>query len=132
MGAFRYGKLHDFNRTHYDYMSGILRYLKKYEDTGNSEMLIDVANYALIESVRGTGEDNYDFPVVHLLVGVEADIEDYLEAIRYTVRVYQGTKAKIHLACIASFAMFAAMNKVHPKHHFEGTDNVELHCHIKV
>lgn len=130
MGAMRYGKLHDFQRTHYDYMSGVLRYLNKYLDTGNYELLIDVANYALIEAVRGDGKVYGHVPVY--FPTLEKELIDYADSIHNSVSMYKDTKDKVHLACIASYALLAAFKRVHPKHHFEGTDNVELHCNIRV
>lgn len=132
MGAMRYGKLRDFERAHYDYMSGVIRYLGKYETTGNCELLVDVANYALIEYVRGSGVRVYDCPIVHLLRGSNSGLDDYIEAIGTAVALYLSKKEVIHLATIAALAMFAAMKKVHHEHHFEGSDNVELHCKLKL
>lgn len=49
MGAFRYGKLHEpSNKTHKRIESAIRR-LNKYLETGNDELLVDVANLCLCE-----------------------------------------------------------------------------------
>lgn len=48
MGAFRYGRFGP-NKADYDLLGGIQKKLASYADTGNTEALVDVANYALLE-----------------------------------------------------------------------------------
>ena len=55
VGSFRYGNLHrkrpqGITKFHIDY---IQRKLKQYKKTGNTEMLVDIANLALVEFVVG-------------------------------------------------------------------------------
>jgi len=52
MGAFRYGLLRE-NKGKYDTIGSALHRLKKYQETGNVEFLIDVANICLIEFTSG-------------------------------------------------------------------------------
>lgn len=54
MGAIRYGLLGDPNKPQYDRVEYMRRKLKEYEESGNMECLVDVANLALCEFVEGT------------------------------------------------------------------------------
>jgi hypothetical protein len=54
MGAFRYGLLGDPNKPQYDRVKEIHRRIDKYVETGNLELLVDVANMALMEFEEGT------------------------------------------------------------------------------
>lgn len=49
MGAIRYGRLKAKNKVKYDRISSIIKRLKDYENTGNKEKLVDVANLCLLE-----------------------------------------------------------------------------------
>lgn len=49
MGAFRYGLMKDKLKQAWKLIPSIRRRLDKYEETGNLEMLVDVANLCLIE-----------------------------------------------------------------------------------
>lgn len=49
MGALRYGKLRELGKPQYDRVVSMVKRLKKYEETGNQEHLVDVANIALLE-----------------------------------------------------------------------------------
>lgn len=56
-GAYRYGLI--FNKPNkYNYADDIIKRLKLYKDTGNKELLIDIANLAMLEfgepSINGT------------------------------------------------------------------------------
>jgi hypothetical protein len=53
MGAFRYGRLKAPGKPQFDRLSSILERLKLYEETGNLEILVDVANLCLLEFVEG-------------------------------------------------------------------------------
>lgn len=48
MGAFRYGRFSPI-KADYDLLGGIAKKLRDYGETGNTEALVDVANYALLE-----------------------------------------------------------------------------------
>lgn len=52
-GVPRYGKLRDKNKPSYNRINSIVSRLKKYEDTGNLEYLVDIANLCLLEFVEG-------------------------------------------------------------------------------
>ena len=55
LGALRYGAFRQytfFRKPQYDLLKTIRRKLKFYEETGNTELLVDIANYALIEFVE--------------------------------------------------------------------------------
>lgn len=52
MGAFRYGLFSSPDKWKYDRVAGAKKKLALYESTGNTEHLVDVANYALLEFVR--------------------------------------------------------------------------------
>jgi len=49
MGALRYGKIHAPGKPRYDRIPSMLRRLQKYHETGNKELLVDVANLCLLE-----------------------------------------------------------------------------------
>lgn len=49
MGAFRYGLFKDELKQKWAILPSIRRRLEKYEQTGNLEMLVDVANLCMIE-----------------------------------------------------------------------------------
>lgn len=49
LGALRYGRVLTPGRSKYDRVSGMFRYIKEYENTGNLECLVDVANYCMLE-----------------------------------------------------------------------------------
>jgi len=49
MGAIRYGRLEDPNKPKYDYVDASLKRLAEYSRTGNRQLLVDVANFCLIE-----------------------------------------------------------------------------------
>lgn len=49
MGALRYGRLHAKGKPQYDRVASMIKRLNKYQETGNKEYLIDVANLCLLE-----------------------------------------------------------------------------------
>lgn len=53
MGAFRYGPLKAQEKGVYDCIGSIVRRAAKYRATGNDELLVDIANLALVEYVKG-------------------------------------------------------------------------------
>lgn len=53
MGAIRYGKLGASNKPQYDRISSMILRLKNYQETRNTEFLVDVANLCLCEFVEG-------------------------------------------------------------------------------
>ena len=52
-GAFRYGLLHSLDKPQYDRVSSMERRLKLYKETGNTELLVDITNLALMEFEEG-------------------------------------------------------------------------------
>lgn len=54
MGALRYGKVHAPGKPKWNRSAGIRKRLAQYEETGNLECLVDVANLALLEFEEGT------------------------------------------------------------------------------
>lgn len=52
MGALRYGKLGAPNKTKYDRTKSMARRLSLYQQTGNMELLVDIANLCLCEFVE--------------------------------------------------------------------------------
>lgn len=54
MGAFRYGRDADPRKCHYNLLAGMRKKFKAYEQTGNREHLIDLANYCHMEFRRPT------------------------------------------------------------------------------
>lgn len=49
LGAIRYGKLHAKNKPSYNRIESCFKRLEKYNQTGNKEFLVDVANLCLLE-----------------------------------------------------------------------------------
>jgi hypothetical protein len=54
MGAMRYGRLHAVSKPAYDRLQGLRKRLEQYQQSGNLECLVDVANMALLEFEEGT------------------------------------------------------------------------------
>lgn len=55
MGAFRYGKLHAKGKPQYDRIESCIKRLRRYQETGNKEYLVDTANLCLMEFEEGNG-----------------------------------------------------------------------------
>lgn len=53
MGGIRYGLLNSPGKSKYDRMNSIIERAKLYKETGNIEILADIANLALCEFVEG-------------------------------------------------------------------------------
>ena len=53
MGALRYGKLGAPGKPQYDRFKSMFKRLLAYHDTGNLELLVDIANLCLVEFVDG-------------------------------------------------------------------------------
>lgn len=53
MGAIRYGKINAKNKPKYDRIDSIVKRAIKYNETKNSEFLVDIANLCLLEFVEG-------------------------------------------------------------------------------
>lgn len=53
MGAIRYGRLGAPGKAQYDRIGSIIERARRYRDTGNDELLVDIANLAQIEYVEG-------------------------------------------------------------------------------
>lgn len=53
MGAFRYGKLSIPGKPVYDRIGASIKRLEEYKMTGNDELLVDVANFMMLEFVEG-------------------------------------------------------------------------------
>lgn len=52
MGTFRYGKIGQAGKPVYNRAADVVRRMKQYEDSGNKELLVDVANLCLLEFVE--------------------------------------------------------------------------------
>lgn len=52
MGAFRYGKIGQPGKPTYNRVADAIRRLHRYEESGNKEFLVDVANLCLLEFVE--------------------------------------------------------------------------------
>jgi hypothetical protein len=53
LGALRYGRLNARGKKPYDRIAGALKRLAQYQETGNTECLVDVANMMLLEFEEG-------------------------------------------------------------------------------
>lgn len=52
IGALRYGRIGAANKPQYDRVNSMIKRLMKYQETGNKEFLVDVANICLLEFVE--------------------------------------------------------------------------------
>jgi len=52
-GGYRYGDIRDTCRPKYDNVGSLIHRAKLYLEDGNQEHLVDIANFALVEYVRG-------------------------------------------------------------------------------
>jgi hypothetical protein len=52
IGAFRYGLLTNPDKWKFDLMGGLRKHLANYESTGNTESLVDAANYLMLEFIH--------------------------------------------------------------------------------
>ena len=59
MGAYRYGKLKEKGKPDYNRIDSMIKRLKKYQASGNTEHLVDVANLCLCEFVEGKHPNNH-------------------------------------------------------------------------
>jgi len=55
VGYYRYGALNDPDKLEYNRILSIYRRLKAYEGSGNSELLVDIANLCMCEFEEGSG-----------------------------------------------------------------------------
>ncbi len=53
VGRFRYASMADPNRPQYNRMESAIKRLRAYQEIGNIELLVDVANLCLLEFVHG-------------------------------------------------------------------------------
>lgn len=53
LGEMRYGRVLMPNRPQFDRVAGMNKYIKEYQETGNLECLVDVANYCMLEFIEG-------------------------------------------------------------------------------
>lgn len=53
VGRFRYGRMGDPAKGQFDRLKSIEERLARYRDTGNDELLVDIANLSLVEFVCG-------------------------------------------------------------------------------
>lgn len=51
MGAFRYGLLSD-DRKKFNRMDHCIKKIKEYKKTGNQELLVDIANFCMVEFIK--------------------------------------------------------------------------------
>ena len=54
IGAIRYGRLKSKGKPKYDRLESIIKRINKYKETGNDELLVDIANLCLLEFEEGT------------------------------------------------------------------------------
>jgi hypothetical protein len=52
LGALRYGKIKAEGKPQYDRVSSMIKRLSRYQESGNKEFLVDVANICLLEFVE--------------------------------------------------------------------------------
>lgn len=129
MGAFRYGKIGDPAKPKFDRVAAMERYFDKYITTGNSERLIDLANYCLLEYVEG---DNLGLPINLTPLIASFDYKQYTHLVWDQIRLYKLGKLTLDLVALAALAFCMYLKQVHPEHHFEATDNTDLHCNYDI
>ena len=63
MGALRYGLLGDINKPQYDRIPSLLKRISEFQQTGNDEILVDIANIALLEFEEGAHPKKHWTPI---------------------------------------------------------------------
>lgn len=59
VGGFRYGLLNEPNKPRYDRVSAIIKRAQLYQEIGNDELLVDIANLAMLEFEEGKHSKKY-------------------------------------------------------------------------
>lgn len=116
MGAFRYGKLHEKNKPKYDRVGSIITRINSYQETGNTEFLVDVANLCIIEFEEGRHHAKHFTSIddgehvkeaqegeklrkadIKTMEGVKAGMVFTSEELRYLVRVISKNRGGLNL-----------------------------------
>jgi hypothetical protein len=132
MGAYRYGYLGDPDKPKWDRLVAIEKYFAKYMESGNAEMLIDVSNYCLLEYVEGENVSAPEILEERMVWGITGKLKDYQWALDRCLIDYRDTRNREHLVLGSMFVFGMYLHKMHPNHHFEGSDNTSLHCGLKL
>ena len=53
VGGYRYSRMNDPEEGHFEWVQAIIDRATLYQETGNDELLIDVANFAMVEFLKG-------------------------------------------------------------------------------
>ena len=59
MGGGRYGWINDPSKKQFDRISNLIDRANKYKETGNDELLVDIANLSLLEFCEGNHPDKH-------------------------------------------------------------------------
>jgi len=62
MGRLRYGSFRDAEKGGHNWVESIITRAKRYQKTGNDELLVDIANCAMVEFERGDHPDKHFRP----------------------------------------------------------------------
>lgn len=126
MGAMRYGLLGYANKPKFDRMGSVSRRLCSFQQTGNLELMVDVANICLVEWVEGSTPERapfYRFSKWPLF-------SNWFEGISQRVEMYSATFQKDLLPQIAAMCMKEFMNASAENRSFESIDDGE-HAIVK-
>lgn len=121
MSFFKYGPLQtNYSERLIDSIKSLVRYLEKYQRTGNTEYLVDVANFAMIEFMAP------QHPLSHfdaLAAGPAVTPTDPVARVHELVLLYRENGNGALLCDIANAAMAEFEYPLHPNAHFEGVDD---------
>ena len=59
MGAFRYGLISEPGKPTYDRIEAAIKRLRAYQRSGNDELLVDVANFMMLEYIEGVHPEKH-------------------------------------------------------------------------
>jgi len=117
IGAYKYDKMNQERGKYFNYVGNSIHRLSLYRRTGNQELLVDVANMALLEYVKGYGKEVLHLPIKG--TGLE-EAFDHLEQ-------YSRTGNKTHLILTAFNCVMEFVKGQHPNAHFTvSEDRTEL------
>lgn len=120
-GYFRYGGFKE-KKPKWNRISAIERYYSRWEEYGNGEYLVDVANYCMLEWFEG---DSRSVPET-----LEWDGVIEYSTVGTCIAAYRQSKTKEYLMWLAVVVYLEFQDRRHPWYHFYGTSDTDLHCKL--
>ena len=125
-GAFRYGRMQDSSKGSFDCIGSILKRLALYREVGNDELLVDIANLALVEHRHSR------HPGLHY--GAKDRLPargSRLDTIEACCAEFKKTGSKQLLIYIGDLAACEFMWGSHSKKHFHFCDDCQTVGHVE-